>query len=454
MKKKPTDGVTRLLNIGNGLVSLCAGLLAMVLILYSGYVLYDSMAIEANALSSNSDLLKYKPSVMAGAPDGPQLAAVNPDYRGWITVDGTPIDYPVVQGKDDLYYASHDAKGENSLTGAIYLAADNSPDFSDSYNLLYGHHMDSGAMFGSLDKYKEETYFKKHQKATLIAADGKTYDVTFFAVATTDAYEDEIYTVGNRAKQVISFLTGDRSHDEGVGTDVLIYDQAAAKGAEKVIALSTCASADTNGRLVVFGRVTMHETPTPTPTPTATSTPTPTATPETKKPHGVTTPTPTPETGKVKLTVKYFAGDEKVFPDEVYFYAAGEEYYVVAPQLQGYDVDVEILKGRIREDMIVIVHYTPKTYLVTVRYIMLDGTEISAAYSTEVRTGDSYGVDSPVIPGYRAVRVRIAGVNPGRNEEYTVIYVPEDQTEYANIDSYETPLNPGNNNLQTGVCAE
>ena len=100
MKKKKTDGLTRLLNIGSGFVSACAGLLAMVLILYSGYVLYDSMAIEVSAFSANSDLLKYKPGVMAQPPgdEQPSLAEINPDYRAWITVEGdpvSPIDYPV-----------------------------------------------------------------------------------------------------------------------------------------------------------------------------------------------------------------------------------------------------------------------------------------------------------------------------------------------------------------------
>ena len=169
MKKQKTDAITRLLNLGSGLVSLCAGLLATVLILYSGYVLYDSLAIEVSAFGAHGDLLKYKPSVMAEGMNRSSLADINPDYRGWITVDDTPIDYPVVQGEDDLYYASHNVNKEISLTGAIYLAAGNNLAFGDSYNLLYGHHMDSGAMFGSLDKFKDESYFNAHRKATVTA---------------------------------------------------------------------------------------------------------------------------------------------------------------------------------------------------------------------------------------------------------------------------------------------
>ena len=89
--QKKKDAVTGALNFGSRVVSACAALLAIVLILYSGYVLYDSMAIEVSAFSANSDLLKYKPSVMAQAAEAkPSLADVNPDYRGWITVLGNP----------------------------------------------------------------------------------------------------------------------------------------------------------------------------------------------------------------------------------------------------------------------------------------------------------------------------------------------------------------------------
>ena len=483
MNKKTRDPLTRILKIGSSLMSISAGLLAVLLILYSGYVLYDSLAIEVNAFSSNSDLLKYKPSVMAEAPEGTSLADINPDYRGWITVSNNPIDYPIVQGEDDLYYASRDANKEVSLTGAIYLAAQNNPVFSDNYNLLYGHHMDSGAMFGSLDKFREEEYFKAHKKARVIAKDGTVYDVTFFAVASTDAYEKQIYTVGNRSAAVKSFLTGSRADDVGVGTKVLIYEKDIANKADKILALSTCASADTNGRLVLFGSMaekeatkpadeetekpTDEETDTPTAAQTATPTATPAATPTSSRSSGsgsnTPTPTPTdpaeptetPEPDTVKLTVIYLDEDgNRVFPDEVFIHAVGDSYYVVSPQLPGYEMSYEILQGTITEDMSVIVRYSPKVYQLTVKYVFVDGREASPAYTTEIRAGESYTLRSPKLTGYRTKRLMITGVNPGRDEIFTVIYVSEDVEEYTNIDDYETPLNPGYIDLQIGVCIE
>ena len=438
-KKKKKDKVVRALDFGSGMVSFFAVMLAIVLILYSGYVLYDSMAIEVSAFSSNSDLLKYKPSVMGQVSEAGSLADINPDYRSWITVEGepaSPIDYPVVQGKDNLYYASHDATGKISLSGAIYLAAETKTDFSDSYNLLSGHHMDNGAMFGSLDKFKDKDYFKAHSTATVVTAGGLVYDVTFFALVSTDAYETRIYNGGDRLSDVLNFLRGSRDKDVGVGTKVLVSDWTVISGMKKMIALSTCASADTNGRLVLFGKMSLTNKPAPT---------------RTSGGGGRTTPSPTPEDMEpVKLTVKYIADGTEAFPDQVFIHTPGDSYYVVSPQLPGYDVDIQIVRGTIWKDMTVIVRYIPKAWTVTIRYIYPDGTEAAPTYRATVKTGESYSVTSPVIEGWKTLRLRIDGTNPGRNEQYTVIYIPD----YFELRDLPMPLGLEQTFMQEGVCFE
>lgn len=447
MNKKKTDAVTRLLNAGSGFMSACAALLATVLILYSGYVLYDSMAVEVSAFSAYSDLLKYKPKELTEDEEpGPSLSEINPDYRAWITINGSPaspIDYPIVQGTDNLYYARNDVFNEPSLTGAIYLASGNKGDFSDSYNILFGHHMDNGAMFGSLDNFKNEEYYNNHRYATLTSDDGTVYDIIFFGVVSTDAYEPNVYNTGDRAKEVISFLLGSRDGDTGVGTKLIQFSEYVARSARKVIALSTCASADTNGRLVVFGKMIPRE-------PEPETEPSPS-----KKPGGsTTTSTPEPEEEEqppVKLTVKYY--DEygrPVFPDEEFTHMPGDDYYVVSPQKPGYDVDIEIVRGTIEEDMIVKVRYVPKTWILKIRYILPDGSEVAATYQTPIKTGEKYDVASPAVPGYKPVYLRKAGVNPGRDEEYTVLYVPENQE----LEDLPTPMGLGWTVMQIGICFE
>ena len=233
--------------LANGVTTVIGAALALALILCSGFAIYDTLYTEAEA-KEGWDTLQYRPDVIddANAQLTPsELATINEDYRGWLTLYDTNIDYPVMQGEDDLYYASHNIYKETSLTGAIYLAAANSPDLSDSYNLIYGHHMDSGAMFGDLDKFLDPEFFAANRQAVLVT-DTAVYDLTVFALIQTDAYEKTIYEVsGREVAEVLAFAA----------EHALVYDSSVAVG-DKILALSTCSSSATNGRLVLLAAMT------------------------------------------------------------------------------------------------------------------------------------------------------------------------------------------------------
>ena len=254
--KAPAESVVsavlkKLAAVGSSAISIMAGLLAASLILFSAYVVYDSFYTQETAFSS-WELLQYKPGLAtdgAGPLSGQdKLAAINEDYRAWLTLYETNIDYPVMQGPNDYYYASVDIYGEESLTGSIYLDGDNSPDLSDGYNLIYGHHMANGAMFGGIDEYFDTDYVKSHKFGVLVTPIG-LYDLEVFAVASTDAYDEVIMdaTPGRTPESVIEYL-----RDPADGVEVVYFDEDAVVGATKVVALSTCESGATYGRRVVF----------------------------------------------------------------------------------------------------------------------------------------------------------------------------------------------------------
>ena len=251
--KKQSKGLAgKISAAGNGLISVVSGFMAAVLMIYGGYVLYDSFYTQNRAFSGKG-MLQYKPEIIEDA-DIPLsgngfISSINEDYRAWVTLDDTNIDYPVVQGENDLYYASHDINKDFSLTGSIYLAAASSSDFSDNYNILYGHHMDNGAMFGGLDNYKDEDYFNTYSIGTLVCGD-TLYDLTVFAVVNTDAYEPIIYSTGNRDLADIAEYVRDNN--------IHLNDQEMDE-ADKILAFSTCASAETNGRLVVLASMKVYE---------------------------------------------------------------------------------------------------------------------------------------------------------------------------------------------------
>ena len=248
--------IAKVATAGSSIVSLVTGLLAAFLILYSGYVLYDTFYTQNQAFTSSADLLQYKPVIMEDLGDGltpiagqAQMASINKDYRAWLTVYDSRIDYPVLQGTDDVYYATHDAFNNDSITGAIYMAAASSPDFTDNYNIVYGHHMDNGAMFGALDSYKEAGYFASHREGILMTDTG-IYDLKIFAAIDTDAYEAKVYTVGNRdLAELLAYI-----EEHAVQSDM-----SAAAGATRILALSTCAGSTGPERFVVFATMTPRQ---------------------------------------------------------------------------------------------------------------------------------------------------------------------------------------------------
>ena len=228
--------VSALADTGDRLVGLAAGCLFSVLLVFSGYCLWDSATVAYGALVT-PQLRRAKPE--PGSPTLAELQAQNPDVCGWLTLDGTHIDYPVVQGADDLEYVNKAADGSFALSGAVFLSAANRADFSDAYNLLYGHHMENGAMFGDLTQFSESEYFADHTAGTLYA-EGTSYELQVFACVLTDAYDPVIYTPSTDPAALAAYI---RAH-------AVQYRDPPADC--RVAAFSTCDDSRTNGRVAVF----------------------------------------------------------------------------------------------------------------------------------------------------------------------------------------------------------
>lgn len=239
----------KLARAGDRLVSMLAGALILLMLLYGGYALWDTAMVFRGAFLS-SDLLKFKPA--AGDPDAnptlEELQAINPDVCGWLTVDGTHIDYPVVIGEDDMEYVNKDVYGDFALSGSIFLDSDNARDLSDPYTLVYGHHMDNGAMFGDVVEFVNTDYFNSHTTGTLYLPDA-TYRIELFACVQADAFDSMIYDPKAQPAGDVSELLNYIDEMAVQSRYIGVTPQ------DKVIGLSTCAEAETNGRVVLFGRL-------------------------------------------------------------------------------------------------------------------------------------------------------------------------------------------------------
>ncbi len=101
-----------------------------------------------------------------------QLKAINEDITAWITMPGTAIDYPVLQGSTNYSYINTDVYGNFALAGSIFLDSRNKEDYTDIYSLLYGHNMAQHKMFSDVNLYKEETFFNENTLGMLLMPDG------------------------------------------------------------------------------------------------------------------------------------------------------------------------------------------------------------------------------------------------------------------------------------------
>ena len=225
---------------GDWLVSFVAAILATVMLLYGGYALWDTAMLYQGAFASGN-LMKYKPSVSVDEDDASleELLAINPDVRGWLTIDGTHVDYPIVQGEDDMEYVNKDVYGEFSLSGTAFLDSENTSDFSDCYNLL----------FGDVARFTDRTYFEKHLTGRLFYKDGSSVKITLYACLQTDAYDSLVYRPEVRKQENMAELLAYIQKEAVQYRDIGITEQ------DQLIGLSTCAEAETNGRVILFGRL-------------------------------------------------------------------------------------------------------------------------------------------------------------------------------------------------------
>ncbi|MBQ8133774.1 MAG: class B sortase [Clostridia bacterium] len=196
---------------------------------YDNYYMFDH--------TLDKSVLRYKPdpSASAAREDSP----ITDEMVAWLTIDGTNIDYPVMQGKDNSYFLNIDPFGNYSLTGSIFLDSRCSSDFSDKFSIIYGHHMDYGKMFGALDDFLNESYLKEHTTGTLMVGRNadKIYNIEVFAAMRVSAKEKTVFDM--KQEDIRQFI-----HENA---DILTNEREA-----NILALSTCADANSFTRSVVF----------------------------------------------------------------------------------------------------------------------------------------------------------------------------------------------------------
>ncbi len=224
----------------------------------SGGQAEESLPADGGPSAEDGDLPAPEESAgpaASAAQDGAPVSAIDfgaiwetcPDVVGWLRIEGTVIDYPIVQGEDNEFYLNHLADGTQNSAGSIMLDQANSGDFSDGVSILHGHHMRSGSMFGDLDEYGSEDYYREHPVIRLYTPAGDC-DVAVFAAYTVDGYAFGYPTSFADEASFDSFVRRAVSAT-GYETGVTV------EYGDRMLLLSTCAYSFEGARFVVLGKI-------------------------------------------------------------------------------------------------------------------------------------------------------------------------------------------------------
>ena len=181
------------------------------------------------------------------------LAAENPDCVGWLSIDGTAVDYPVMYTPDDPEYYLHRAfDGSHAASGVPFVGAGCT--MQDNNLLLYGHNMKNGTMFADLTRYEDATFRQAHPEIELQTANGAAYYQIIAAFATRIYTEEtpdvfRYYRFGGALDetQFTAYLAGLHAMDSRMSVNAAAYG-------DTLLTLSTCSYQTKDGRYVVVAK--------------------------------------------------------------------------------------------------------------------------------------------------------------------------------------------------------
>ncbi|MDD3414578.1 MAG: class B sortase [Lachnospiraceae bacterium] len=176
----------------------------------------------------------------------------NKNLIGWLKIDDTNIDYPVmksVNGKGS-FYLNHNFDQKEDRNGTLFMEDQCDPIAPSDNLIIYGHNMKSGEMFGQLDHYKSESFYQKHKqiKFDTIYKEG-VYEVMY-------AFPSRIYSEAEIVFKYYQFITvnSEQEFESGLKemAQLSLYDTGVkAEYGDQLLTLSTCDYEEEDGRFVV-----------------------------------------------------------------------------------------------------------------------------------------------------------------------------------------------------------
>ena len=202
------------------------------ILIISGYFIYDSVNVRNDSRSGS--VSDYRPVIDAATGEWnlDDVMSLNSDIIGWVQVDNTTIDLPLLQNTEDKNYLNYDFRGHPSISGSLYLA--NNETIEDNMVVIYGHHIDGGAMLGCLDDFTDEGYLQSHRTGRVITPN-EVYDFTIIACGQVDAYSS-LYDGNIEGLEDMTIYSGNLN----------------ALAGQKVFVFSTCTDSNGLERLILI----------------------------------------------------------------------------------------------------------------------------------------------------------------------------------------------------------
>ncbi|WP_122639142.1 class B sortase [Romboutsia sp. Marseille-P6047] len=213
------------------------------ILIFSGYKIYTKLSEYKKADKVYTEIREKSKK----SNKDEELSSSNPDYRFWLKVDNTNIDYPVVQGADNDYYLTHDFNKDYLASGSIFMDYRN--DFeNDKSIIIYGHHMRNKTMFGELANFKDKSFFNENNKIE-IEYKGKTYTYEVFSVYIADSSEEFLEMNFSNDNEYEDYLN--KIIDKSLfKTNISVTSE------DKIITLYTCSYEFNGARTIVNAKLT------------------------------------------------------------------------------------------------------------------------------------------------------------------------------------------------------
>ena len=164
----------------------------------------------------------------------------------WLYSPDTRINYVVAQGEDNDYFLHRLLSGGDAKEGTLFVDFRNSPDFTDSNTIIYGHNMKSGSMFGSLHRYEKQEYYEEHPVMYLYVP-GNRYTLELLAGCYVGV-ENPIFSALPPSEEERDSILYQAYHNSTFVSGITAGKE------DRLVTLSTCAGDDTL-RYVIIGRI-------------------------------------------------------------------------------------------------------------------------------------------------------------------------------------------------------